>query len=90
MDKVVETVDLGEGFEINIRPLPGEHMDLFFEVQNASPSRQKEIMYELAYLTIKRDDPDVTREDVNEIPIGYVTEIVNAVLRANGIDDTQQ
>ena len=79
----VETAD-GK-LEIDIHPLKNK------ELMDAGEDFQKNVMSSkgttrLIMLTLKKDDPDVTEEDVAELPLPMIAEIMKAIMRVNKLD----
>jgi len=73
----------GETFELNVYPLPNR---VLMEVsQLANRGKIAEAMMKLVYETIKRDDPEITMKDVEELPAFVVNEIIPYIMKVNGM-----
>lgn len=80
-----ETVKLGE-LEIEIRPLSLDEMEEFIIDPNASTADQVAAMKKLIRKVLIESIPDVTEEEISNLPVSYTNELIKAITEINKLD----
>lgn len=73
--------DVTIGDEVyNIKPLTGKHMGLFMSSEG---DNQAEALFNLVLVSLQQTDATLTIEDIQELPMGVLTEVFNVVSEVN-------
>lgn len=67
-----------ETFEI--KPLTGKYLGIFMELGKGN---DKESMVQLILASLQTADDSITMEDINELPLGVLTTIMETVMDVN-------
>lgn len=83
-------VQIGE-LEIEVRPLTVSSMPLLMELGVEDLERQGKAIKELITLTLKDAIPDATEDEIEKVPLEYMTSIMEAIMDVNKLEiDSQQ
>lgn len=74
----------GEEIIYNIKPLKTKEILRMIEL--AQDKKEMEAFTYMIYETLKKDDPEVTKEEVEELDANFLMEIMKAAERVNGMD----
>ena len=82
-------VQLGE-IEIEIKPLTASSMPEFIELTNLDVKIQAAAMKKLLKQTIKNSIPDATDEEIDNMPMQYLSVIMTTMMEVNKVEDKHE
>ena len=85
--KSVEVEISGEKY--NLKPFTLEEMPLLINLSSKDETIQAKATGDVIKLVMKQIDPSATDEELNSISVEYLTEIMAAVTKVNGMDDPE-
>lgn len=80
-----ETVKLGD-LSIEVKPLSLDEMEEFMVDKDAPMSAQMTAMKKLIRKVLKDSIPDVTDEEINQLPLAHTNQLIKALTEINQLD----
>ena len=68
-----------------IYPLTGKHMGIIMNL--GDKEKRNNAMIELIVESLRQSDPNITRDDINELPANILTEIIKTIMEVNELDE---
>ena len=63
--------------KFKIHPLTGKHLHLFMSMgENATAKDKEETAFQIVYESLKPSEPDLTLEEVSNLPIGIINKLL--------------
>ena len=78
-------VKLGE-IEIEVKPLTVSSMPLLMQMGAKDKGEQAEAIKEIIARTLKDSLPDATDEEINNIPLEYITKFMEVIMEVNKLE----
>lgn len=75
------------GEKFMLKPLTMKNLPLLMEMNSSDQIKQAEAMKKVITLTLKESVPDATDEEIENIDIGKFSELVEAIVKVNGLDN---
>jgi len=82
-EKVVFETETGD-IEYSIRPLKTK--EILHMQELVSAKKDTEAFVYFIYITLKKDDPDISEEDVKELEANYLMKLMKVIERVNGME----
>jgi len=79
----------GEKEVFTLYPLKGKHMHLFMK-ENATPEEQETMAHEIVFQSLLPGEPDVTIEEVRELPVNILNKLLLASMEVNGMKEDER
>ena len=75
-----------EGEKFIVHPLKGKHLHLVIK-ENNDPVEQEKMATEIVFNSLSPSEPDITREEVSELPVGLLNKLLLAVMDVSGLSE---
>ena len=76
--------------EIEIKPLTVSSMPLLMQMGGEDKSAQAEAIKGLIARTLKDSMPDATDEEIDKIPLEYMTKLMEVIMEVNKLESTDK
>lgn len=91
MSKIGKLMGQEQEVEINgekfmLKPLTMKNLPLLMAMNSTDQVKQAEAMQKVIMTTLKESIPDVTEEEINNIEVGVFHQLVDAIVKVNGLD----
>ena len=89
--EVKGTDEKGEEFKetFKLHSLKGKHMHLFMN-ENASPEEMEKMSHDIVFNCLLPSEPDLTIEEVAELPFSVLQDLLEAAMKANGMEKDER
>lgn len=78
-----------EGEKWIVSPLTGKHLHLMMKDTN-DPIEQEKIAHEIVFNGLNPSEPDITIEEVANLPIGILNKLLLAVTEVSGLSEDER
>jgi hypothetical protein len=78
-----------QGEKFKVYPLRGKHMALFMK-ESKTPEEQAELAYQLVFESLKESEPDITIDEIKNLPFGIINELLLAVADVSGLSEDER
>jgi hypothetical protein len=85
-----ETVKLGEDLEVVIKPLKVKDLPMLEGLSSKNAEEQAKATAKLLLHALKDSIPDATEEEVAQLGVNYVTVLIEAISKVNGLETVKQ
>lgn len=68
--------------KFTIKPLSGKYMGLFMDMDGSTDKKSK-ALYELVLISLQQTEPELTIEDIDELPLKIVMKVFEIIMEVN-------
>jgi len=79
-------IDVG-GVEFEIKPLSNDEFLNYVQGGRGQNVDEQEVTVQLITHILQKDDPEITREDVEDAPMELTVKVLDAIEQVNGLED---